>query len=229
MSGNLHKKYFKDYFKDERSVSTVNQLLLNAVLKVIPRPLEEKDGLSWFRMKILYPGLVTGVGLPHEEGIEGEFKLGMHFDWTYGMPVIYGSSVKGVLSSYFKFDYKGQQPIEAVMMDIFGSAKKADPRMKDQRRGEDVFFDAVIVSAPGNHPLADDSITPHGDVFDDPTPLPFLKIAPGCVIEFRFKLREKEEGSLLSKDEKITIFKEILTKYGIGAKTNVGYGQLVPV
>lgn len=226
MSGNLHKKYFKDYFKSEQAVQSVNRELLNAVLEVIPCPL--KDGVSTFRMKVLYPGLVTGVGLPHEEGIEGEFKLGMHFDWTYGMPVIYGSSVKGVLSSYFKYEYKGAQPIEAVMMDVFGSAKKADVGQKDQRRGEDVFFDAVVVSAPGNHPLADDSITPHGDVFSDPTPLPFLKIAPGCVIEFRFKLRGKEEGSLLSREEKIKIFKRILAHYGIGAKTNVGYGQLVP-
>ena len=226
MSGNLHKKYFKDYFRDGHSVQRTNRELLDTVLEVIPCPVE---GLSTIRMKVLYPGLVTGVGLPHEEGIEGEFKLGMHFDWTYGMPIIFGSSVKGVLSAFFKYEYKGEEPIDAVMMDIFGSAQKADPKQKAHRRGEDMFFDAVVVSAPGGHPLADDSITPHGDVFEEPTPLPFLKIAPGCVIEFRFKLRGKEEGALLSKEDKIGIFKSILEKYGIGAKTNVGYGQLIPV
>ena len=37
-----------------------------------------------FNMKIAYPGLVTGIGINHEASIEGEFKLGMHFDYTYG-------------------------------------------------------------------------------------------------------------------------------------------------
>ena len=59
-----------------------------------------------------------------------------------------------------------------------------------------------------------------------------MKIAPGCKIEFRFKLvdsivKDKDGKEYkLSADEKREIFKEILTTVGVGAKTNVGYGQL---
>lgn len=219
MVRNLHKLYFKEYFGgDEEHIRGKNRELLNAVLpekSIPPRPLSPEEGLKTFMMKVLYPGLVTGVGLPHQENIRGEFKLGMHFDWTYGMPIIYGSSVKGVLHSYFQDEYN-EDNAQDVMKVIFGTKEAA---------GADVFFDAVIVSAPGNHPLADDAITPHRDVFSNPTPLPFIKFAPGCIIEFRFKLSDKG----LSTDDKISIFKTILEKYGIGAKTNVGYGRLSPL
>ena len=56
-----------------------------------------------------------------------------------------------------------------------------------------------------------------------------MKIAPGCKLEFRFKLVDTEiagTGKKFSKEQKLELFKEILTTVGVGAKTNVGYGQL---
>ena len=215
MAGNLHKQFFKEYFAgdvDSNVIINRNKKLLEAPLVKIPAPISEEQGLERFRMKVLYPGLVTGVGLPHQENIAGEFKLGMHFDWTWGMPVVYGSSVKGVLRTYFPLEYKGKD-VQKVMDEIFGSKEAG---------GADVFFDAVVCGAPKGHPLAEDAITPHRDVFAEPTPLPFLKIASGCQMEFRFKLSDAG----LNKDEKKDLFKTILEKYGIGAKTNVGYGRL---
>ena len=50
-----------------------------------------------FELTTTYPGLVLGTGYSHETGTEGEFKLGFYFDWTTGLPVIPGSSVKGIL------------------------------------------------------------------------------------------------------------------------------------
>lgn len=259
MGRNLHQYYYKDYFGEKpeeildprdnqnrrRIHASLNwedtkckenplilkernkRLIERGLLKVIQNPVDTKDT---FQLEIIYPGLVTGIGINHEATIEGEFKLGVHFDWTYGMPVVYGSSVKGVLKSYFKEFYNPnenqprKEDVEDVIKDIFeGKGKSIYNR--------DIFFDAVIVEASkkGNGPiLCSDSITPHGDnPLKNPVPITFLKIAPGCKIEFRFKLVDTEiDGKILSTNDKLNIFKEILTTVGVGAKTNVGYGQL---
>jgi CRISPR-associated protein Cmr6 len=184
-----------------------------------------------FSLKIMYPGLVTGIGINHEASIEEEFKLGMHFDYTYGMPVIYGSSVKGVLKYYFKEFYKeycksktNLPPVDMVDNIFNGGGKSIYDR--------DIFFDAVITK--GDHKgriLASDSITPHGDnPLKNPTPLTFLKIASGCTIEFRFKLVDSTiNGKTFSAQDKLALFKKIIETVGIGAKTRVGYGQFEEV
>lgn len=258
MSRNLHKYYYKDYFgenseeifvsdggprkkkknvvlnwkiiKSEDNASILkkrNTLLTNeGLLYVIEKPVDTEET---FQLEIVYPGLVTGIGINHEATVEGEFKLGVHFDWTYGMPIIYGSSVKGVLRSYFKEFYnarEGQPSIEDAFDDIFNGGGKTIYQ-------RDIFFDAVIIkSDKKKRILCSDSITPHGDnPLKNPNPITFLKIAPGCKLEFRFKLvptRIVKDGKVLtiSVKEKLELFKEILTTVGVGAKTNVGYGQL---
>lgn len=245
MSRNLHQQYYKEYFNGldfsylmgngtapdrvKNEIKRRNTALCERnLLEKIPH-IEFVSEDQCFRLEILYPGLVTGIGINHEAKIEGEFKLGVHFDWTYGMPVVYGSSVKGVLKSYFKEFYskKDNQPeVKDAIKDIFeGEGKSIYNR--------DIFFDAAIIQADSKgRILCSDSITPHGDnPLKNPVPITFLKIAPGCKLEFRFKLVDtiivKEGKTLtLTAAQKLDIFKEILTTVGIGAKTNVGYGQL---
>lgn len=276
MSRNLHKYYYEDYFgekpeeifvsnnrqgrrkvnaslnwtniKSDENASILQKrntrLTEKGLLYVIDKPVETDDV---FKLDIIYPGLVTGIGINHETTIEGEFKLGVHFDWTYGMPVIYGSSVKGVLRAWFKEFYKGNRDpydyeveiFEGALRNIEAEKKKFGQEWNEKVRNvkkriyspksiynRDIFFDAVIIkpdSKGGGRILCSDSITPHGDnPLKNPTPITFLKIAPGCKLEFRFKLT----GSNEEKKEKRDLFKEILTTVGIGAKTNVGYGQL---
>lgn len=231
---NLHKTYYKDYFgkvdfrpdkydteTNRKAIGEMNRILMTkGQLFTIPDALSN----ATFDLTVIYPGLVTGTGITHETGIQGEFKLGMHFDYTYGMPAIYGSTVKGVLRSYFKDEYSGPDPDKAVE-DIFEGFTDGKARSVYDR---DIFFDAVIVSGfrdDDNAPetvLASDAITPHKDPLANPVPLPFLKIAPGCTVQFRFRLVD----SIISAAEKKKIFRKILLNYGIGAKTNVGYGQL---
>lgn len=275
MSRNLHKYYYRDYFgeKPEEIIDPETKRKINAslnwmniktdkknapiikkrntrltekgLLYVIERPIETDD---FFELDITYPGLVTGIGINHEATIEGEFKLGVHFDWTYGIPVVYGSSVKGVLRAWFKEFYTGNRDPYDYEMEIFEGALR-DIDAEERKYGQDwkekvkniknriyspksiynrdVFFDAVITASDTKDSkgriLCSDSITPHGDnPLKNPTPITFLKIAPGCKLEFRFKLF----GSNEEKKEKQDLFKEILTTVGIGAKTNVGYGQL---
>lgn len=257
MEQNLHKLYYKDYYcykrdKDDKSVSfkfllsddseikknseklnAVNTLLTTYKLPKKP-PYESfyKEHTVDLKLKTLYPGLITGVGLDHEAGVEGEFKLGVHFDYTYGMPVIYGSTVKGVLHSYFKdfvsesiLELKGKE--EKALDDIF-EGKRIDGSLKPMYE-RDVFFDAVIVRANAKGKILDsDTICPHTDgPLKNPKPITFLKIASGVTIQFRFKLVQSTIGDLiLTTENKFNIFKKILTEVGIGAKTNVGYGQL---
>ena len=125
---NLHKAYYKDYFSkvdfsaadidtknNQDAIAAANATMTKAELFVIPAPIPE---LATFSCYISYPGLITGTGIAHETGIQGEFKLGLHFDYTYGMPVIYGSSVKGVLRNYFLDEYK-EADAHIVLADIF--------------------------------------------------------------------------------------------------------------
>ncbi len=265
MSKNLHQQYYKKYFEgidfgylqsnDQKALDyVVNRIkecnaslcapgLLNDI--PVPKCVKEDDCFKCFDLEVIYPGLVTGIGINHEAKIKGEFKLGIHFDWTWGMPVVYGSSVKGVLRAWFKEFYKGPRDSYDYEMEIF-EGKLRNTEAEEKKYGKDwqeevkvtknriykpksiyesdIFFDAVISAPdPKGRILCSDSITPHGDnPLKNPTPITFLKIAPGCKLEFRFKLVGSDE----EKNFKCDLFKEILTTVGVGAKTNVGYGQL---
>lgn len=252
---NLGKFYYKDYFEgldfsyltsgENAPDSIVKEIKKrNAVLcaqdyKSFDSPIKKNSQVNAkFQLTIAYPGLVTGIGINHEAKIEGEFKLGVHFDYTWGMPVVYGSSVKGVLRAYFEDFYQEDQAkprSKDLFDDIFeGRDVAKEHQLKDSKKyyksiyNRDIFFDAVIVRADKKgRILCSDSITPHGEnPLKNPTPLTFLKIAPGCTMEFRFKLVDSEiDGKKFTADQKKDIFEEIIKTIGIGAKTNVGYGQ----
>lgn len=263
---NLHKAYYKYYFQEsdfvslakdkEHSKTTVNIIKQhcdelcapNILVKIEPNPIVNQT----IKMTIAYPGLVTGVGINHEAKIEGAFKLGVHFEYTWGMPVVYGSSVKGVLRAYFIELYKGDLDAIDLIHDIFCGETRNVSLEKEIYKTEwlemvkseknrkyspksiyecDIFFDAVITRANRNECiLCSDSITPHNEnQLKNSTPFSFLKIAPGCEMEFRFKLVDTKDGNgkvIFSKGLKMALFEEILMTVGVGAKTNVGYGQL---
>lgn len=243
---NVSKLFYKDYYQGvdfhyvlsgaepdkemvKNSIGVMNRKIKEAVLVKIPRLSCSTD---FFSAKITYPGLITGTGLVHDsKKLDGAFNLGMHFDYTTGMPVVYGSSVKGVLSQYFEEFYEGEIDKEKLKKDIF-SGEISDGKHKSIYK-RDIFFDAVITQAytdrnGKSHLLEDDSITPHKDgPLKDPKPITMLKIAPGCKIEFRFQLHDSViNGQTFGRIEKLELFKKILKTVGVGAKTNVGYGQL---
>lgn len=87
----------------------------------------------------------------------------------------------------------------------------------------DIFIDAHICGANIDEEfLGTDYITPHDEPLKNPVPLKFLKVLPNVGFLFQFDLKD---GKLLTKEQKETLFKKILLTIGIGAKTNVGYGQ----
>jgi CRISPR-associated protein Cmr6 len=86
----------------------------------------------------------------------------------------------------------------------------------------DIFHDAYLSSGGKDGLfLGTDYITPHPDPLKDPKPIKFLKILPEVQIQFQLDLKD----NLISAEEKESLFKKILLDFGIGAKTNVGYGQ----
>ncbi len=98
----------------------------------------------------------------------------------------------------------------------------------------DIFHDALLVKGSlsekhKNQILGSDAITPHKGKLKNPIPLLFLKVLPEVTFRFQFDLktpRDVDDKLLdVSKAKKIKMFKQILLNQGIGAKTNVGYGQ----
>jgi len=92
---------------------------------------------------------------------------------------------------------------------------------------KDIFYDCYI-SAPGENNLflADDYITPHiPNPLKNPVPIKFLKIRPGVSFMFQFELKD----NLISAEQKKVLFEDIILTFGVGAKTNVGYGQFSPI
>ena len=229
-TSNINWLFYKDYFRDENGnhlfrggketedlISHKTENILNQKLvKLSPLPLKQ-----YLDLTTTYPGLLIGSGYQHEiGGVNGEFQLGFFFDYTTGMPVVSGSSVKGVLRSAFKhqdyildlLDLDKEIDIEKLEVEIFD-------RQKDR------FFDAFIIKSDNQNEtfLDDDYITPHSEEFKDPLPLRFLKVSPNVTFRFYFDLKD----GIITKEEKLLLFDKILQDLGVGAKTNVGYGKLI--
>lgn len=157
-----------------------------------------------------------------------EIKNGFSFDYTTGQPYIPASSVKGTLRSYFKEKRMAVSEIIKTKTEIEFSTKEMELLESDIFDNSDVFLDAVIHNGDKDgYILSTDYITPHESPTKNPVPIRILKINPGVQIEFRFILNyhtinEKTVSQKMLEE----IFKELLSLFGVGAKTNVGYGIL---
>jgi hypothetical protein len=96
---------------------------------------------------------------------------------------------------------------------------------------KNIFYDVIPVSINGNNKgneeklFANDYLAPHDDPLKNPEPLKFLKVLPKVVYQFSFKLHDHSSLFGITADKIELLFKKILLTVGIGAKTNVGYGQ----
>ena len=239
--------FYKKYFfhlnhggkPDNKVAKEINASLLSTQKVAYPFP----TGAFSFCLKTLYPGLVIGTGYNHTmKKFDENFDFGFYFDHTTGMPVIPGSSVKGVLRSLF-----GQNRNEthkeakekmirdtlatvglldvnlgALVNEIFEGIDLHRQAIPPYRR--DIFYDAYVVDTEGAL-FADDYITPHKDPLTDPDPNKMLKVAPGVTFCFSFDLHD----GMIRKEIKRDLFEALLLFHGVGAKTNVGYGQFEAV
>ena len=184
-------------------------------------------------MKIAYPGLIIGMGNPHGVGKDfggnEEIKTGFSFDYTTGQPYIPASSVKGMLRSYFKEHRQAVCEIIKAKTEIEFSESEIGLFESDVFDYNDIFLDAVVYCGDKHgYMLSSDYITPHDkDHIKNPVPIRILKINPGVQLEFRFLLNDHTvNDKTVTKDMLKDIFTELLSLFGVGAKTNVGYGIL---
>ena len=222
MGANIGWLFYKDYFKgidynnlkDKNNEKIIQKKVKNIIEQTISLPNTPELGNTHFKATTTYPGLILGSGNAHElPSIEGQASLGFQFDYTTGLPIIQGSSIKGVLRNAFKHteyikEYLANDSIDikALEKDIFDNA--------------DIFFDAQIIT--DGKILSDDYLAPHGDnPLKNPIPIRFIKVLPNISFRFDFELND----GLISKEEKSKLFQNILKDFGLGAKTNVGYGK----
>lgn len=212
---------------------------------------------SVVNMRVQTPGLLIGSGLAHGlPGSEEDVKTGLQFDYTSGLPVIPGSSVKGVIRSAFptikedkeqsnEADAEKLNYIKSLIADIpeFSSLVLEDNDILElgnqMFNHGDIFADALLVGygtrtkqqVHVRQVLAEDYITPHtGGPLAQPIPIKIVKVAPGVTFAFCFKFNETKIGAkVVSASMKKALCAAILQDLGVGAKTNVGYGVLKEV
>ncbi|MCD4764633.1 MAG: type III-B CRISPR module RAMP protein Cmr6 [Desulfobacterales bacterium] len=193
--------------------------------------------ITGFYLKTTYPGLITGTGYMRPHLKESDFQMVFYFDWTTGLPVLPGSTVKGVLRDIFplkknndekkiaKSNYLAEKLNTDKSLTLTSIEKLENSIFEDKG---DVFYDAYIIPEKNVKIFEEDYITPHPSPFSNPIPLRFLKIGPGVTFKFQFKFKEsKIDDILVTPKDKKELFKKILLDFGIGAKRNTGYGVLI--
>lgn len=170
--------------------------------------------------------LVFGVGYSHP------LEIGFTFDWTTGLPVIPGSSLKGVARSFASDNKEACGVDDDLINKIFGPQNSVEA-------GRIIFFPAYPCLNDGQKFLDLDVMTPHyGPYYRDPSknppgdwhnpvPLHFLTVPVGVRYCFRLADRrnlawKEADSDLLNKAKEI--LSSALIEHGVGAKTSVDYG-----
>lgn len=140
------------------------------------------------------------------------------------------SNVKPELRSY---------QLERLEKFIFEGKSSLQQEGTENIYGRDIFFDAFPVKSTFKGVRESDkerflgigAITPHGkDLLKDPNPIRFLKILPGVVFQFQFQLKDTQIDDItVSAFNKLLLFQHIISTFGLGAKTNVGFGRVEKV
>lgn len=168
--------------------------------------------------------------------------VGLYCDHTTGLPLIPGTAVKGVLSTWACWaDHFNsadgcfrQFNSESTQRRNFTAeeARAAQRILGDnsasgsESAGEVVFLGGFPLSPPE---LGLDIVNPHhrsdGSVETRLTPNTFLCIKPGTIWRFAFSVRPGAANPTDLLRQTCTWLEEALTQLGIGAKTAAGYGR----
>lgn len=175
-----------------------------------------------FSLYTTYPGLLMGTGYPHDMAVEGAIKCGFSFDYVTGLPYLPGASLKGILRSAFAH--------EEYIRGVMGTSEKFEMEalIENIFEGGDTFLDVFPV-CNGEKLMGSEYITPHNKgKFKNPIPIQLVKVLPGVEFRFCFLLQDYvEDGEIrVSAARKKELFQKLLLDFGIGAKTNVGFGRL---
>lgn len=125
------KKYLDVLYEDIlKNLDKGDYINLNkAILQYNSSGLIEINNLSGvndlytLEFKTTYPGLLAGTGYNHDMKASEFFKMGMSFDYTTGLPVIQGSSIKGLLRSAFPSIYEKEAEINEKERNVYNEMK----------------------------------------------------------------------------------------------------------
>lgn len=250
------KKRMNDFYLKGKQKSVDKD---NFRVKVLGKNGDQFSGKKYQKISLTinYPGLLIGTGTKIELSPVNDEKLndkdldnfnnGLSFDYTTGLPYIPGSSLKGVLRSFFPDIEKLEETEESkAKVDILNSLSKKDFTEEEWRKiaslifeGQyngipisvsirDKFIEGVIAVDTEKEVLGSDFITPHKNILGNPIPIKILKVKAGIAIDLLFELHDTYDIGgelLLSKEEKLVLFEKILYLTGLGAKTSTGYGH----
>lgn len=197
----------------------INSLKKNRSLKVIDLVLRTKHRF------------LIGAGSP------SAYEVGFHFDRNNGYPVIPGSSLKG---AFFHFL---EDEALATRNTRFGADSGKIRKWQgfsdetgeggESGKGEISFLDAIpcgnlrlerdIINNHFTKYYDEKSILPPNDWYE-PIPVTFIAVAKNTKMRFSLVLR-KEDYSNQDFEEIQRLFKEMLSDWGVGAKTAYGYGR----
>lgn len=166
---------------------------------------------------------VSGLGVSHP------IENGFTFDRALGVPVILGSSVKGLVRAAAHVSDATDGEIDRLL-------GPKDPRPGEAAAGGLVFLDAYPSRWPRlaidivncHHPAYYDDLEARRDRADpvdweNPNPVYFLSVDRGAVFRFRIVPRAGAAADLAIAWDWL---KTGLDWLGIGAKTAAGYGQM---
>lgn len=248
-SGNMNYIFNVEYFKN------IDILLINAEDKIKQRnqwienfsfpqedmfkslrdlPLADGHQYCFFSLDTQYLGLLVGIGNSHDAKLEEAIKCGFNFDYVTGIPYIPGSSLKGMLRSFFPGDEKNtaiSKEYDSYIRELLEKEDGFDVlKLKNNIfEGNDVFLGAFpdITKIKGGI-MKMDYITPH-EKFKEPNPISIVKVKPRVPFIFSFLLTDYilDGKIIINKQEKRELFKKLILDMGIGAKTNVGFGKFI--
>lgn len=230
---------------DKKSAMKITPNFDNVLLKNIISELndaaENMFGNNYVTFtKSIADKLIVGLG------IESVIETSMTIHFTYGFPYIPGQSLKGavrnyVIKYYFNSDEEKALTQSEVFCLLFGCNEETENRRKTalgkDYAGSIVFFDAYP-NFLDNQVLSVDIMNPHyGEYYQDlkppadylqPVPINFLVLQN---TDFNFILGTNKNINVEWNNSNYTLLnlaktltEETLTKFGIGAKTTVGYG-----
>lgn len=189
--------------------------------------------------------LVVGLGS------ENVLEVGIRLNHTFGLPIIPGSALKGLAAHYCdqhwgaadaKFKKATKPEDEAFRKYLRGVGPKPPANYHRLLFGTTddsgciVVHDAWHVPDSAQKPLVLDVMTPHHPAwldgsapptdFDSPTPVPFLSVTGRFRVAVAWRGPDHPEATSWTALT-LSLLKEALAEWGIGAKTSSGYGRLV--
>lgn len=231
-------KRHKPLQRDNRTTMPEEELL-DAVCKLKVPPAYQTAFERWSRhaQSMAIAGervcfsLTTAAPIALGLGNASPLEVGITLHYTYGMPIIPGSALKGLCRRGALRLVKEEKITQSEFEYLFGTGGD-----QNAAAGAVVFYDAWYdPNSVCGEPFHRDVITVHHPQyyssrgttlptdFDDPNPVPFLVIKPKAKFLFVLDAVSADWAQFTKQ-----LLCWCLANLGVGAKTNAGYGYFVP-